>query len=81
MLSWQKDPRISTEFLEEERRTLGEWWYRQEYLCEFVDTVTQVFASDLIAQAVSHDLQPLFPDLLNTSPTRSDPPVRIFFGG
>lgn len=30
-------PRISQEFLEEERRILKEIWFRQEYLCEFID--------------------------------------------
>ena len=28
-------PRIKPEFLEEERRNLGESWYRQEYGCSF----------------------------------------------
>jgi len=28
-------PRIAPEFLEEERRNLGESWYRQEYCCSF----------------------------------------------
>jgi hypothetical protein len=28
-------PRIQPEFLAEERRCLGEWWYRQEYECSF----------------------------------------------
>jgi hypothetical protein len=30
-------PRISGEFLEEERRSMGESWYRQEYMCSFED--------------------------------------------
>ena len=30
-------------FLEEERATMGERWFRQEYLCEFVDAVSGVF--------------------------------------
>src|ERR687886_1307233 len=30
-------PRISAEFLEEERRNMGEWWFEQEYLCRFLD--------------------------------------------
>jgi hypothetical protein len=36
-------PRISREFLEEERRTLGERYYSQEYGCEFVAVEGQVF--------------------------------------
>lgn len=36
-------PRITPTFLEEERRSMGEWWFRQEYLCEFMDAETQAF--------------------------------------
>ena len=36
-------PRIPAAFLKEERRTLGEWWFRQEYGCEFMDAATQIF--------------------------------------
>ncbi len=45
--------RISPEFLAEERRTLGEWWFRQEYFCEFLDAETQAFTRDMIEQAFS----------------------------
>ena len=53
-------PRISAEFLEEERAALGDWWWRQEYMCEFVETNDQVFSYDLIQEAMSGDVQPLF---------------------
>lgn len=53
-------PRISPEFLEEERKSLGEWWLRQEYMCEFVEAVDQVFTHDLIMQALTSDVKPLF---------------------
>ncbi len=53
-------PRISAEFLEEERRALGEWWYLQEYFCEFMETTDQVFSYDLIQAAMSSDVLPLF---------------------
>jgi hypothetical protein len=36
-------PRIAAAFLEEERRTLGEWWYQQEYLCQFMDAQSSMF--------------------------------------
>ncbi|MFO7272856.1 MAG: terminase family protein [Sphaerobacter thermophilus] len=55
-------PRISPEFLAEERATLGEWLFRQEYLCEFVDNELQVFPSDLVQAALSDDVPPLFPE-------------------
>jgi hypothetical protein len=44
-------PRITAEFLEEERRTLGEWWYRQEYFCEFLDAETQAFSRLMVEAA------------------------------
>ena len=53
-------PRISNEFLEEERQSLGDHWFRQEYLCEFLETEDQVFGLDLIQRAFSDDIQPLF---------------------
>jgi hypothetical protein len=59
-------PRISSDFLAEERRTMPTLWYSAEYDCLFTDTITQVFATDLIAQAINYDLKPLFPDLLHT---------------
>jgi Terminase large subunit, T4likevirus-type, N-terminal len=46
-----KCPRISAEFLEEERRNMGEWWFRQEYLCEFLDAETQAFTRDDVDRA------------------------------
>lgn len=52
--------RITDEFLEEERRALGDWWFRQEYLCEFVEGNEQVFTHDLVLAAVSGDVEPLF---------------------
>lgn len=44
-------PRIRTDFLEEERRTSGEWWFRQEYGCEFLEGETQAFSRDDIDNA------------------------------
>jgi hypothetical protein len=44
-------PRISAAFLAEERRTLGEWWYRQEYFCEFLDAETQAFSRLMVEAA------------------------------
>jgi hypothetical protein len=73
-------PRINEEFLAEERRTMPATWFDAEYNCLFTDIVTQVFATDLIAQAVNNDLEPLFPDLLQ-QPAASDPHVPLLFGG
>jgi hypothetical protein len=53
-------PRISPAFLAEERKALGPWWYRQEYACEFVDTINQLFSFETVMGALSADVQPLF---------------------
>jgi hypothetical protein len=39
----ERCPRISPEFLEEERRTIGEWWFSQEYGCVFLDAESAAF--------------------------------------
>jgi Terminase large subunit, T4likevirus-type, N-terminal len=49
-------PRISPEFLEEERRSKPEWYFAQEYGCEFRETEDQLFSHDLIAAARDDDL-------------------------
>jgi Terminase large subunit, T4likevirus-type, N-terminal len=54
-------PRITAEFLAEEQRTLGERWYRQEYLCSFEDNANAVFNYADIQAAVSDEVRPLFP--------------------
>jgi hypothetical protein len=52
-------PRISDSFLAQERRELGDWLFKQEYLCEFVDTVDSLFRTEDIDRMVSADVQPL----------------------
>lgn len=61
MITAEDCPRISPSFLAEEKAALGEWWYRQEYLCEFVETVDQIFTYDEVMSAISGDVKPLFP--------------------
>jgi Terminase large subunit, T4likevirus-type, N-terminal len=54
-------PRISEEFLEEERADLPPFIFRQEYECSFEETEDQVFTTDLIDRAVtSAEVRPLF---------------------
>jgi hypothetical protein len=50
-------PRIGRAFLEEERRNMGERWFRQEYMCEFVDVDSGVFDRDLVGRAIRADLE------------------------
>ncbi|HUY77452.1 MAG TPA: terminase family protein [Ktedonobacterales bacterium] len=44
-------PRISAAFLAEERRNMGDFWYRQEYECQFEDAQTQAFRREDIERA------------------------------
>ena len=53
-------PRIPHSFLDEERRSMPEWFYRQEYGCQFMEAVDAVFRTDDIAAALSHEVTPLF---------------------
>jgi len=50
-------PRIAPAFLEEERRTLGEWWFDQEYLCRFLDAQSAAFRSEDIDAAFSEEIE------------------------
>ena len=52
-------PRIPAEHLEEERRTMGDRWYRQEYGCDFVDSTSGVFDRDLVEAAFTSDVEQL----------------------
>jgi hypothetical protein len=53
-------PRITPEFLEEEREALPSWVYRQEYECSFEETEDQVFTTAMIERAVTSEVTPLF---------------------
>ena len=50
-------PRISSEFLEEERRAMGDWWFEQEYLCRFLDAETRPFRQEDIDRAFEEKVQ------------------------
>ncbi len=52
--------RISPDFLEEERAAMGDWWYRQEYLCEFVQADDAFFRDGEAESAITSDVKPLF---------------------
>jgi hypothetical protein len=68
-IGWQKHsikatdcPRISKEFLEEERRSMPAAWFNAEYMCEFTEAVDSVFSYDLVMGMISEDIEPLFGD-------------------
>jgi len=53
-------PRITPDELEKQRRSMGDMFFRQEFLCEFVDDVQQTFNHDLIQRAFDENIKPLF---------------------
>lgn len=53
-------PRISPEFLEDERHSMPERYFRQEYMCEFMDADDQVFGHEYVMAALHDDVAPLF---------------------
>jgi hypothetical protein len=52
-------PRITPEFLAEERRALGEEWFRQEFFCRFVEAVGGVFTYERVMDALSEEVETL----------------------
>jgi hypothetical protein len=53
-------PRISGGFLEEQKQSLGERWFRQEYLCSFEDMIDQIFSTESVLAAFDSHEDPLF---------------------
>ncbi len=50
-------PRISKDFLEEEQRTMGEWWFGQEYDCQFLEAETQPFGREDVERAFKEEVE------------------------
>lgn len=55
-------PRITPEFLAEEKRSMGERWYRQEYECDFAEMIGAVFRQEDIDAARSRTIPSVFGD-------------------
>jgi len=53
-------PRISADFLEEERQAIGEHFYAQEYELEFRDVVDAFFRQSDIDKMADPGIKPLF---------------------
>jgi hypothetical protein len=65
-LSWARHritalecPRISKEFLDEERRSMPRAWFNAEYMCEFTEATDAVFTYDQIQASISDEVEPL----------------------
>jgi len=52
-------PRITKEFLEEERKELGEFYFEQEYECKFIDIEGMVFKSFVDSELYSEEFTAL----------------------
>jgi hypothetical protein len=53
-------PRISPKFLEDERRAMGDRWFRQEYMCEFGEAENGVFREESIERLKDGAVAPLY---------------------
>jgi hypothetical protein len=51
-------PRISPAFLEEERRSMGQWWFDQEYGCQFLDAETAAFSRADVDAMFTEEVEP-----------------------
>jgi hypothetical protein len=52
--------RIMASFLEEEKASLGDRWFRQEYLCEFLESDDVLFRREMVERAFTDEVKPLF---------------------
>jgi hypothetical protein len=53
-------PRISLQWLAAERASIGDWWFDQEYLCQFKDAADAYFRGEDIEAMASDAVRPLF---------------------
>lgn len=65
-------PRITPEFLDSEKRSLGDYWFQQEYMCKFLEPIGSLFTFEQIQDAFTDKVTPLFG-------TADDSPVKPLF--
>jgi hypothetical protein len=61
MVKASECPRIPIKFLERERRTMGQYWYEQEFECAFLSSEDGVFDFNEVLKSIDDSLEPLFP--------------------
>jgi hypothetical protein len=64
-------PRIDPVWLEQERAAIGDWWFEQEYLCQFKDAVDAYFRGEDIAAMADPAIVPLF-EVMGKAQTMSE---------
>lgn len=72
--------RIPREFLDLEREAVGPYWYRQEYCCQFLDTVDSYFDSVALDRALEWDGEKMFVDVEEGPAGDLNPNVEPLFG-
>jgi hypothetical protein len=50
-------PRLTPEFLAEERENMGKWWFMQEYMTRFMDAQGAAFTEAEVQAAFSKDVE------------------------
>lgn len=71
--------RIPDEFLALEREAVGPYWYRQEYCCQFLDTVDSYFDSVALDRTLEWDGERLFHDVEEGPAPEADDQVEPLF--
>jgi hypothetical protein len=50
-------PRFAPDDIAREQKELGEWMFRQEYMCEFLSTLDAVFPAEQVRAAISDEVE------------------------
>jgi hypothetical protein len=58
LITARECPRIAPAWLDSERRAMPDFWFRQEFECEFVETMDSVFSFDEVQATLSDTLEP-----------------------
>ncbi len=75
MVTADRCPRITQAFLDEELDTIGDRWFRQEYMCEFIELEGALFGTDLVTSMFDEETKHMF------SPTFIDEEAQTFHRG
>jgi hypothetical protein len=55
----ERNARITPAFLEDERRSMGDMWFSQEFECQFLENLFAVFSYDSVMAALDDSIIPL----------------------
>jgi len=71
---------IRKEFLEEELQSIGPWWYKQEYECQFLDSIAGFFDMEAVRDALDDGVRNLFDLTQAGKPDYLSDDVKPLFG-